>query len=71
MSQSYHDYITQRCETRTMQRGIEMRTCDLPTEPEWLVTNGKATCSVSRRFYRADFSAQEMEDMIQVAPLAY
>ncbi len=44
---------------------------DLPTEPEWLVTSRKAAYCPRRRLNGADLSPQDMEDMIQVATLAY
>jgi DNA-binding CsgD family transcriptional regulator len=49
-----------------------MSTYDLPTEPEWLVTGRKAAYCARRLNGGGDnLTAQDMEDMIQAATLAY
>lgn len=48
-----------------------MSTYDLPKEPEWLVKSRKAAYCASHRFNGADLTTQDMEDLIQVAALAY
>ena len=48
-----------------------MSTYDLPNEPEWLVKSRKAAYCARRRLNGADLTAQDMEDMIQAATLAY
>jgi hypothetical protein len=50
-----------------------MSTYDLPTEPEWLVTSRQAAYCARRRLNGGAeaLTAQDMEDMIQTATLAY
>ena len=48
-----------------------MSTYNLPSEPEWIVKSRKAAYCARRRLNGADVTAQDMEDMIQAAALAY
>ena len=50
-----------------------MSTNALPTEPEWLITSRKAAYCARRRLVGGvdSLTAQDMEDMIQTAALAY
>ena len=50
-----------------------MSTYDLPAEPEWLVTSRKAAYCARRRLSGGGdiLTAQDMEDMIQAATMAY
>lgn len=48
-----------------------MSTYDLSTKPEWLVKSRKAAYCAHRRLNGVDLSAQNLEDMIQTATLAY
>ena len=48
-----------------------MSTHDLPQESELIISSRKADYCARRRLSGADLSAQDMEDMIQAATLAY
>ena len=48
-----------------------MSTYDLPQESELIISSRKAAYCARRRLNGADLSAQDMEDMIQAATLAY
>jgi predicted N-acyltransferase len=52
---------------------MEMSTYDLPTQPEWLVTSRKAAHCARRHLSGGpdNLTAQDMENLIQTAALAY